>query len=73
MIIGQVKKVLIDIKLTRQTLLDNITKINLYTQSILQTIQTINQTKAYLANTQETISQLLPTLYILQNNYTNQA
>ncbi len=70
---GQVKKVVIDIKTTKQTVTDSVTKINLYTQRMVELLSTIEQTKKYINNTQSTLVQLLPALYIIQNDYTNNA
>lgn len=70
---GQVKKVVIDIKTTKQTVTDSVTKINLYTQRMIELLSTIEQTKKYINNTQSTLVQLLPALYIIQNDYTNNA
>ncbi len=69
----QVKRVIIDIKTTKQTVTDSVTKINLYTQRMVELLSTIEQTKKYITNTQTTLVQLLPALYIIQNDYTNNA
>lgn len=69
----QVKKVIIDIKTTKQTVTDSVTKINLYTQRMVELLATIEQTKKYINNTQSTLVQLLPALYVIQNDYTNNA
>ena len=69
----QVKKVIIDIKITKQTVTDSVTKINLYTKRMVDLLATIEQTKKYIENTQNTLVQLLPALYVIQNDYTNNA
>lgn len=70
-ILGQVKKVIIDIKVTKNTVTDSVVKINLYTKRIVDLLANIQKTKTYIENTQETIIHLLPALYMIQNTYTN--
>jgi murein DD-endopeptidase MepM/ murein hydrolase activator NlpD len=72
-ILQQIKRVIIDIKTTKQTVIESVTKINLYTQNMIQTASDLAQTKEFLANTTDTLAKLLPALYMLQNEYTSQA
>ncbi len=72
-ILQQIKRVIIDIKTTRQTVIESVTKINLYTQNMIQTAADLEQTKIFLGNTTDTLTKLLPALYMLQNEYTSQA
>lgn len=69
----QVRKVIIDIKLTKQAVTENVTKINIYTKNMIQLLSDIEETKLYIKNTRDTLSKLLPSLYIIQNAYINQA
>ncbi|MBP6085772.1 hypothetical protein KA478_00965 [Patescibacteria group bacterium] len=69
----QVQKVIIDIKNTKQTVTNSVTKINLYTQRMIETMNKLQETKLYLENSRATLSKLLPALFMIQNSYTNQA
>lgn len=72
-VLNQVKRVIIDIKLTKQHVTDSVTKIDNYSQRMIKTLARMKQTEIYINNTQETLLKLLPALYILQNDYKNQA
>lgn len=72
-VLQQVKKVIIDIQTTKQTVTNTVTKINLYTQRMVHTLARLQETREYLTNTEKTFVQLLPALYMIQNDYTNQA
>ena len=71
-VVQQIKRVIINIKTTKQTVMDSITKINIYTQTMIQDASALQQTKTFLENTTKTLNKLLPALYIFQNEYTTQ-
>lgn len=71
-VLNQVKKVIIDIKITRQAVSNAVLKINLYSKQIIDTISELQKTIKYIDNTKKTLVQLLPTMYILQNEYNNE-
>ncbi len=73
LVMQQVQKVIIDIKNTKQTVTNSVTKINLYTQRMIETMNKLQETKLYLENSRATLSKLLPALFMIQNSYTNQA
>ena len=69
----QIKRVIIDIKTTKQTITDSARKINIYTQRMIETKANLQETITYINNTRDTLSKLLPALFVIQNAYTNQA
>lgn len=69
----QIRRVIIDIKTTKQTITDSARKINIYTQRMVETKANLQETITYINNTRETLSKLLPALFVIQNAYTNQA
>lgn len=69
----QIRRVIIDIKTTKQTITDSARKINIYTQRMVETKSNLQETITYITNTRETLSKLLPALFVIQNAYTNQA
>lgn len=69
----QIRRVIIDIKTTKQTITDSARKINIYTQRMVETKANLQETITYITNTRETLSKLLPALFVIQNAYTNQA
>lgn len=71
-VLNQVKKVIIDIKITRQAVSNTVLKINLYSRHMIDTISELQKTRERINNTKTTLIQLLPTVYMLQNEYTNQ-
>jgi murein DD-endopeptidase MepM/ murein hydrolase activator NlpD len=73
LILSQVKKVVDDIKLTKKAVLQSVTHITMYSQRMVETLALMEETKSYINNSQDTLMQLLPTLYMMQNEYTSQA
>ncbi len=71
-VLNQVKKVIIDIKTTRQAVSNTVLKINLYSRHMVETISELQKTREHINNTKNTLIQLLPTVYMLQNEYTNE-
>lgn len=71
-VLNQVKKVILDINITRQSVNDSVLKINIYTKRMVDEITELKRTREYIDNTKTTLTQLLPTVYMLQNEYTNQ-
>jgi hypothetical protein len=71
--LAQVNRVIIDIKTTKKVVTDNVRKINLYTNNMVETSARLQETKDFIDNTKITLTRLLPAIFILQNEYTNQA
>ncbi len=69
----QIRRVIIDIKTTKQTITDSARKINLYTRNMVEAKADLQETITYITNTRETLRKLLPALFVIQNAYTNQA
>ncbi len=71
-VLDQVKKVIIDIKITKQAVSNTVMRINVYTKHMIDAISDLQQTKNRINNTKNTLIQLLPTVYMLQNEYMNE-
>lgn len=71
-ILQQIQKVIIDIKVTQNTVNDSALRINLYTKEMLDTIADLQKTREHIDNTKKTLWQLLPVVYMLQNEYANE-
>lgn len=68
-ILGQVKRVIIDINETKKTVYDAVMKINLYNKDIAATIQSLQQAREYIINAKKSLTELIKLLYLVQNDY----
>lgn len=72
-IMKQISRVIIDIKVTNNTVNESVVKMNLLTKRMITMMAKLDETRDYLDNTREAIIKILPSLYMMQNAYTNQA